>query len=91
MESANLTDKEITDATVIVAAYNDENGLVGTSVVPVGTVAANSMSGIAYTPVPKSLTFTVDGDGTSYSYKVFVWDMNSASPKMKLIPITISQ
>lgn len=91
VDITNLTDKEITDATVIIAAYDDENKLVGTSVVAAGTIAANSMNGIAYTPVTKNLTFTVDGDGTAYSYKVLLWNINSASPKMKAIPITIAQ
>ncbi len=82
----NVTETDIDYATVIAAAY-DGDRLAGTGVVSAGNIPANAKNGTAYTPVEKQISFTVNGDGSKYSYKVFVWNMDGFAPIIKNLDI----
>ena len=84
----NVTETDIDYATVIAAAY-DGDRLAGTGVVSAGNIPANAKNGTAYTPVEKQISFTVNGDGSKYSYKVFVWNMDGFAPIIKNLDITV--
>lgn len=69
----------------IVAAYDNDNRLVGVGIEPFGILPPNPRNGSSAEITEKQITFNVPGNGSQYKYKAFLWDMESLCPNYSII------